>query len=101
MNDRFRLLISPRATADLDDIASYIARDSALNAARFTIELETECAAIARFPRAYTSRADLVPGLRMAVHKRDLIFFRELAPEAAVRIERVLHGARDLPSLFK
>jgi plasmid stabilization system protein ParE len=32
----------------------------------------------------------------MAVHRHYLIFFRILADE--IRIERVLHGARDIPA---
>ena len=41
-----------------------------------------------------------MPGLRMAIHRRYLIFYRELPEEDVVRVERVLHGARDLPRLF-
>jgi plasmid stabilization system protein ParE len=36
----------------------------------------------------------------MAVHGRYLVFFRNLPGENAVRLERVLHGARNLPRLF-
>jgi toxin ParE1/3/4 len=37
----------------------------------------------------------LAPGLRLAAIGRYVIFFRLIA--SAVRIERVLHGARNLP----
>ncbi len=50
---------------------------------------------------AYTLRADLAPGLRMAVHKHYLVLFREVSPSGQVRIERVLHGARDIPASFR
>jgi hypothetical protein len=45
-------------------------------------------------PAIYPARPDLAPGLRMAVHGRYLVLFRELPGENAVRVERVLHGAR-------
>lgn len=48
---------------------------------------------------AYPARDDLAPGLRMATLGRYVIFFRVV--EGAVRIERVLHGARILPLIIK
>ena len=94
-----RLLISPRAAADLDDIADYIARDNPARAATFVADLEAKCRAVAAAPGLYPARFDLAPGLRMAVHGRYLVLFRELPGEATVRIERVIHGARDLRRL--
>jgi plasmid stabilization system protein ParE len=42
----------------------------------------------------------LVAGLRIAVHGRYLVLFRDLPATATVRIERVLHSARNLPRLL-
>jgi len=95
-----RLLLSPRAAADLEDIAGYIARDNPQRAMTFVEELEAKCRAVAVNPQIYPARPDLAPGLRMAVHGRYLVFFRNLPGENAVRVERVLHGARNLPRLF-
>jgi toxin ParE1/3/4 len=95
-----RLLISPRAAADLEEIAETIARDNPVRAASFVAELEAKCRAAAANPAIYPARPDLMPGLRMAIHRRYLIFYRELPEEDVVRVERVLHGARDLPRLF-
>ncbi len=36
----------------------------------------------------------------MAVHRRYLVFYRDLSDIGVVRIERVLHGARDLRRLL-
>lgn len=94
-----RLLISPRAAADLDEIGEFIARDNPARAASFVAELEAKCRTIASFPEGYPARPDLAEDIRMAVHGRYLLFFRELEDNGAVRIERVLHGARDLPRL--
>ena len=101
---RRRLLLSARAAADLDDIAAYIARDNPVRAASFVAELDAACRMIAATPGLYPARPDLAPGLRMALHGRYVVFYRERpaegAEEGAVRIERVLHGARDLRRLL-
>jgi toxin ParE1/3/4 len=91
-----RLLLSPRAAADLEEIADYIARDNPVRAARFVAELEATCRAVAETPELYPARTDLAPGLRMAVHGRYLVLYR-LPGENTVRVERVLHSARNLP----
>ncbi len=95
-----RLLLSPRAAADLEEIAEYIARDNQARAATFVAELEAKCRAVAEKPELYALRADLAPGLRMAVHGRYLVMYRDLPDEDTVRVERVLHGARNLPRLL-
>ena len=95
-----RLLLSPRAAADLEEIADYIARDNPVRAASFIAELEVKCRAVAASPDLYPARTDLAPGLRMAVHGRYLVLYRDLAGENTVRVERVLHSARDLPRLL-
>ncbi len=94
-----QLQLSPRAAADLTDIAEYIARDNPERAATFVAEMEAKCRAVAAAPEIYAVRLDLA-GLRMAVHGRYLVLFRDLPDKNVVRVERVLHGARNLPRLF-
>jgi len=84
----------------LEEIADYIARDNPVRAASFIAELEVKCRAVAASPDLYPARTDLAPGLRMAVHGRYLVLYRDLAGENTVRVERVLHSARDLPRLL-
>ena len=95
-----RLLLSPRATIDLEEIAEYIARDNPGRAACFVAELEAKCRAVAEAPEQYPARTDLGVGLRMAVHGRYLVLYRDLPGENTVRIERVVHGFRNLPRLI-
>src|SRR5690348_4076568 len=95
-----RLLLSPRAVADLEEIAEYIDRDNPVRAATFVAELEATCRTVARTPELYPARGDLASGLRMAVHGRYLVLYRDLPDENVVRVERVLHGARNLPRLL-
>ena len=85
---------SPRSRQDLLDIGDYIARDSRANARRFVARLIEQCQRIGAAPMGYAGREDLAPGLRMAALDRYVIFFRVI--DGAVRIERVLHGVRNL-----
>ncbi len=87
-----KLSFSPRAVADLDEIADFIARDNPARAASFIEELEARCLRITEFPEAFPIRDDISPGMRLGVYKRYLILFRII--ENSVRIERVVHGAR-------
>ncbi|HQR03403.1 MAG: type II toxin-antitoxin system RelE/ParE family toxin [Proteobacteria bacterium] len=89
---------SPKSRQDLLDIGDYIAKDSQANARRFVVRLIGQCQRIGHAPMGYTSREDLAAGLRMAPLGRYVIFFRVL--ENVVRIERVLHGARNLPAVL-
>jgi toxin ParE1/3/4 len=89
---------SPKSRQDLPDIGDHIAKDSRANARRFVAKPIEQCRRIGRAPLGYVSREDLAPGLRMAALGSYVIFFRVLA--GTVRIERVLHGARNLPILF-
>lgn len=90
---------SPKSRQDLLDIGDYIAKDSRATARRFVAKLVEQCQRIGDAPFAYTGREDLAPGLRMAPMGRYVIFFRVL--DDVVRVERVLHGARDIPAVFE
>lgn len=94
-----RVTFSPLARQDLIEIADYIAKDSRANARRFLAQLKEKCARIGHAPLGYVAREDLAPGLRTAAVERYVIFFRIV--EDSVRIERVLHGARNLPVVLK
>ncbi|MBL8488870.1 MAG: type II toxin-antitoxin system RelE/ParE family toxin [Rhodocyclaceae bacterium] len=88
---------SPKSRQDLLDIGDFIAKDSRANARRFVGRLIDQCQRIGHASLGYVSREDLAPGLRMAALGHYVIFFRML--DGPVRIERVLHGARNSPSL--
>ncbi|MCL2830037.1 MAG: type II toxin-antitoxin system RelE/ParE family toxin [Betaproteobacteria bacterium] len=80
------------------DIGDYIAEDNRANARRFVAKLHEQCRHIGRAPLSYASREDLAPALRMAPFGNYIVFFRVL--DGLVRIERILHAARNLPALF-
>ena len=94
------LLLSPRAAAYLEEIADYIARDNPARAASFVAELEAICRSVAAMPELHPARPDLAPGLRMVVHGRYLVFYRDLSDQGVMRVERVMHSARNLTRLI-
>lgn len=98
MRSRAPVAFSPRARQDLIEIGDHMAQDSLVNARRFVNKLREQCLRIGRAPLGYAGREDLAPALRMAPVDNYVVFFRVL--DDAVRIERVLHGSRNLPVLF-
>ncbi len=90
---------SPKSRQDLLDLGDYIAKDSRANARRFVGKLMEQCKRIGNAPLGYAGREDLAPSLRMAALGRYVVFFRVI--DGAVRIERVLDGARNLPAVLE
>ena len=90
---------SPKSRQDLLDIGDYIAKDSRANARRFVGKLMEQCKRIGNAPLGYAGREDLAPGLRMAALGHYVVFFRVI--DSTVRIERVLHGARNLSAVLE
>lgn len=89
-----RCEISPLATADLREIGDYIARDNPMRAESFVDELLEQCHKLTTMPLGSTARDDLAPGLRSCPYQRYMIFFT--VTDTAVRIERIVHGSRDI-----
>jgi toxin ParE1/3/4 len=93
------LVISPAAQGDLRKIATYIAADNPDRAASFVVELRAKMDVIAERPLSFRLRDEWSAGLRSAAHGHYHILFRDFATK--VRIVRVLHGARDIATLFR
>lgn len=89
-----KVRFSPAARDDLMDIALYIAQDNPTRASTFVDELEDRCAALGKAPGIGTARPELGAGIFMLPHGRYLIFYRRT--RAGVRVERIMHGARDI-----
>jgi toxin ParE1/3/4 len=94
-----QLRISPRASADLIEIWSYIADDSVANADAFVDKLYQTIQALGRQPGSGRQREELAPGIQSFPVGRYIIFYRGVA--GAIEIVRVLHGARDIESIFE
>ena len=94
-----RVEFSRFVEGDLEAIADYIAEDNPARAVTFIGEIRNKARAIGRRPRLYRLRPEIGPDARMAVVGRYILLFRIL--DDKVRIERVVFGGRDLPSLFE
>ncbi|MCI5078473.1 type II toxin-antitoxin system RelE/ParE family toxin [Oricola sp.] len=93
-----RLGYSPAARHDLIVIGDYIHADNPAAAIRFVDELEARCAKLVDFPELGVERSDIAPGLRAIRFRAYLIFYR--LEDGPIRIERVLHGARDIAAIM-
>lgn len=89
-----RLRLSPCVPGDLEGIAEYIAQDSPRHAARMLRLLRARMKEIARNPKIYRLRPEIGAEARLATVGNYVILFR--IHQKTVRIERVVHGSRDL-----
>jgi len=89
-----RLRLSPCVPGDLEEIAEYIAQDSPLHAARMLRLLRARMKEIARNPKIYRLRPEIGAEARLATVGNYVILFR--IHQKTVRIERVVHGSRNL-----
>ncbi len=101
-----RILLRPAAERDLERQAQYIAGSSGVEAAqRFYRAAEQTCRLLAGQPgigRRISYRNPLLAETRMFRVKgftQHLIFYRPI--RNGVEIIRVIHGARDIESLFE
>ncbi len=92
------VVFSPKAADDLEEIGDYIARDNPGRAVSFVEEIEQHCYRVAETPTAFPVRDDIAQGLRMALHGHYLILY--CIQSDAIRVERIVHGARRLSDLF-
>ena len=93
-----RLRLSPLVPGDLEEIAEYIAQDSPRHALRTIRLLHARMKEIAKQPEVYRLRPELGADARLAAVGNYVILFRIY--KGLVRIERVVHGNRDLPPLL-
>jgi len=85
--------------SDLEAIADYIAQDNPMRAVSFIREIREELRLVGQNPLLYQLRPEIGEDARLAVVGRYVILFHILGE--VVRIERVIFGGRDLPTLFQ
>ena len=96
MND---FAVSPRATADLDEIWTYLARQTdASTTDRVMEKIRQAFAMIGRQPEIGSRVGDRRPGLRYVFAGRYVVLYDNHSEIPSIR--RVIHGARDLSSYF-
>jgi toxin ParE1/3/4 len=92
-----RYYLTPRARADLREIAAFISQDNAQAARRVITRLKEVCrTTLVMFPEGGTQCDELFPGMRCFSVGSYVIFFRRRQP---VEILRIVHGARDFSHL--
>ena len=89
----------PKAQEDLLDIWCHIGCDNPNQADRYLDFLEDKLKLLATTPGMGRLYNDLAPGLRVFPVDDYLIFYRQSVE--GIDVVRVLHGARDIESLFR
>ena len=92
-----RIIVTPRAAADLESIGDYIAPDNSAAALRTLQRLEEISLLLRDNPRIGANRDDIATGVRTFPVGSYLILFRTL--DVGVEIVRYVHGARNLQGL--
>jgi plasmid stabilization system protein ParE len=85
--------------SDLEAIADYIAQDNPIRAVSFIREIRDELPLVGQIPLLHQLRPEIGEDARLAVVGRYVILFHIVGE--VVRIERVIFGGRDLPTLFQ
>lgn len=93
-----RYTVSRHARADLKGIYQYIAEHSVVAAGHLRELFFDTFELLSRQSLVGESCEDLLPGLRRFTVSNYVVFFVPIT--GGVRIVRVLHGARDVSSLF-
>jgi toxin ParE1/3/4 len=94
-----KVLFSPEAIEDLENIWVYIAQNSPTQADCFLDKLETLCKEdLSLFPQIGSGRDYLSPGVLALPFRNYMIYYRCI--EERVEIVRVLHGSRDMGGIF-
>ena len=92
------IVFAPAAAQDIEEIGDYIYAENPAAAIRFIVGLRSRCSRIVDAPNGGAPRFSLWPGLRSVVFRPYIIFYT--VHDDSVRIERVLHGARDVEAIL-
>ena len=92
-----RVILSPRAQADLKDIGQHIAQRNVFASKKWIKRLHATCrTTIGTFPECGTQCDDWLPGMRCFALGSYVIYFKGRNP---VRILRIVHGAMEQDQL--
>lgn len=90
--------LRPKAKADIESIALYIAEDDPSAAERWIEDAYRHCRRLGEMPGMGAARFDVQPGLRMFPAGKYLILYREV--DDGAEIVRIIHGARQWQELL-
>jgi plasmid stabilization system protein ParE len=98
--ERWKVILSPRALRDLEEIVFYIASDNPVAAERFGHRLIVEAESIALQPymgRTVPEFGDV--SIRERIFRNYRIVYRLEVSESVIVVSRFWHAARDKPDL--
>lgn len=90
--------LTHKAEEDLLDIWSYIAENNPASATKLIRSFHQHFTLLTENTQLGQTRPDIAPALRYFPVKRYLILYRQM-PDG-IEVVRVVHGSRDLGSLF-
>lgn len=93
-----RALFSPRARNDLLEIWAYLAQYSPETADMWIARILETADVLAAFPYLGRVRAELA-GSPRSIAIESFVLFYDATP-TSIRVLRILHGSRDIPSFF-
>jgi toxin ParE1/3/4 len=88
-----------QAHLDLIEISFRIAEENPTAADQWLDLINEKCGVLAQMPEMGRKRSELVRGLRSFAVGNYVIFYRPISE--GIQVVRVLHGARDIPTLFE
>lgn len=94
-----RVVVSELAETDLIDLWTFVARDNPSAADRLIDQIYEKLRLLATTPKLGRPRPELHASIRSFVVDQYVIFYRKATK--GIEVARVLHGHRDLPSLFR
>lgn len=96
----YRVILSPEARAQLDDLRAYIAAENSAEVANGYVDrIIRHCDSLSTFPYRGTVRDDLRPRMRTIPFKRRTTIAFAIEPET-VTILAISYGGRDLLHLL-
>ncbi len=94
----FKIILSPRAIQDLQEIVRYIAFDNPRRAEEFGRELLNKTRALGSFPELGRCVPEIgEPHVREIIFKSYRIVYRVQHEQKLVEVSRFWHGARGTP----
>jgi toxin ParE1/3/4 len=96
----WKVVISPSARSDLEDIVRYIARHNSDAAARVGYELIAKAEGLANFPEIGRIVPEFRrPDLREVIHRSYRVIHRVKPEGEVIEVVRFRHGARGFPRI--
>lgn len=92
----YKVVFSPAASDDLEDLYIYLATEMGIEPAReYVGKIKAYCLGFATFPRRGLQRDDIWPMLRLVGYRRKATIAFQIKGDV-VRIVRIYHKGRDI-----